>query len=168
MTRVAALVLLMHAAACAPRQTAATSQESSPAQDPASGPAITLERTACFGRCPVYRLAVSPTGALSYEGTANVRHIGPATGRVPADRVAALVGELERAGYFSFANRYTSAEPTCGRYATDLPSVITSVTLRGRTKRVEHDHGCGAAPGALVVLERRIDEVLGSSQFIGR
>jgi len=33
---------------------------------------------------------------------------------------------------------------------------------------VEHDYGCGAAPGALVVLERRIDEVLGSAQWTGR
>lgn len=168
MTRAAALVLLMHAAACAPRQTAATSQESSPAQGPISAPAITLERTACFGRCPVYRVAVSPTGAVSYEGIANVRRIGAATGQIPADRVTALVSELERAGYFSFADQYTSTELTCGRYATDLPTVITSVTLGGRTKRIEHDHGCGGVPGALVVLERRIDEVLDSSQFTGR
>jgi Domain of unknown function (DUF6438) len=167
MMRAAALVLLMHAAACAPRQTAAPSQESSPAQDATSTPAITLERTACFGRCPVYRLAVTPTGALTYEGTANVRRIGAATGQVPADSVTALLSELEEADYFSFADSYTSADPTCGRYATDLPTVMTSVTMQGRTKRVVHDHGC-AAPGALDVLERRIDEVLGSSQFTGR
>ena len=168
MTRAAAVVLLMYAAACASRQTAATSQESSPVSDRASASAITLERTACFGRCPVYRLAVSATGAVTYEGTANVRRIGAATGQIPADRVTALVSELERAGYFSFADRYAPAELACGRYATDLPTVITSVTLRGRTKRIEHDHGCGGAPGALVVLERRIDEVLGSAQFTGR
>ncbi|HEX5575557.1 MAG TPA: DUF6438 domain-containing protein [Gemmatimonadales bacterium] len=168
MTRAAALVLLMHAAACAPRQTAATSQETSPAQDPTSAPAITLERTACFGRCPVYRIAVSPTGSVSYEGTANVRRIGAATSQIPADQVTALTRELEQAGYFSFADLYTSTELSCGRYATDLPTVITSVTLRGRTKRIEHDYGCGGVPGALAVLERRIDEVLRSSQFTGR
>jgi hypothetical protein len=166
MTRAAALVLLILAAACAPRQTGSTSQESSPAH-PTSAPAITLERTACFGRCPVYRLAVSPAGAVSYEGTANVRRIGAATGQVPADSVTALLSELEEADYFSFADSYTSNDPTCGRYATDLPTVMTSVTMQGRTKRIVHDHGC-AAPGALDVLERRIDEVLGSSQFTGR
>jgi hypothetical protein len=116
----------------------------------------------------VYRLAVSSTGAVTYEGIANVRRIGAATGQVPADRVAALVSEIDRAGYFVFADRYTSTELTCGRYATDLPSAIISVTLEGRTKRIVHDHGCGAAPGALLVLERRIDEVLGSAQFTGR
>jgi hypothetical protein len=79
-----------------------------------------------------------------------------------------LLTELDKAGYFSFASRYTSTEPACGRYATDSPSVISSVTLGGRTKRIEHDYGCGAAPGALVVLERRIDEVVGSGQWTGR
>jgi Domain of unknown function (DUF6438) len=129
---------------------------------------ISLERTACFGGCPVYRIAVSPTGNVTYEGRANVRRLGAATGRIPPARVQTLLSELDRAGYFSFANRYTSAEPTCGRYATDSPSAITSVRLRGKTKRIEHDYGCGAAPGALVVLERRIDEVLRSSQWTGR
>ena len=167
MTRGAALVLLVHAAACAPQQTAATSQQSSPAQNPISPPAVTLERTACFGRCPVYRVAVSPTGSLTYEGTANVRRVGAATGQVSAGRVSALLSELEQAGYFAFASSYTSTDLACGRYAADLPTVITSVTVQGRTKRIVHDHGC-AAPGALDVLERRIDEVLGSSQFTGR
>jgi hypothetical protein len=35
-------------------------------------------------------------------------------------------------------------------------------------KRIEHDHGCGAAPMALRVLESRIDEVLGSERWTGR
>jgi hypothetical protein len=35
-------------------------------------------------------------------------------------------------------------------------------------KTIEHDHGCGAAPMALRVLESRIDEVLGSERWTGR
>jgi hypothetical protein len=96
-----------------------------------------------------------------------VRKLGPATGKVPPERVAALLSELERAGYFNYADRYTSSAPACGRYVTDSPSVITSMTLDGRTKQVTHDYGCGGAPRALAVLERRIDEVLNSSQWTG-
>ena len=129
---------------------------------------ITLERTACFGGCPVYRIWASADGKVGYEGRAHVRQVGMATGEVPARRVESLLSELERAGYFSFANRYTSVEPACGRYATDSPSAITLVRMGGKTKRIEHDYGCGAAPGALVVLERRIDEVLNSARWTGR
>jgi Domain of unknown function (DUF6438) len=162
--RYAGALLVM---ACAPRKAASPPPDSSQTSIQQEM-AVTLERTACFGGCPVYRISVSPSGAISYEGKAHVRQLGGATGQIPVERVNALLSELDRAGYFSFASRYTSAEPTCGRYATDSPTAITSVRWQGRTRRIEHDYGCGAAPGALVVLERRIDEVLGSARWTGR
>jgi hypothetical protein len=152
---------------CAPKQAPA------PAQRPdrssvATGEAISLERTACFGRCPEYRITVTPAGAVTYEGRANVRRTGSATAEIPPDSVAGLLREMEEAGYFTFSDRYTASEPTCRRYTTDSPSVISSATFRGRTKRIEHDYGCGGVPGALTVLEQRIDQVLGSNQLTGR
>jgi Domain of unknown function (DUF6438) len=162
MRQCSAVSLILIVSACAPRNTIPPQENSS------SAPVITLERTACFGSCPVYRLAVDEEGKVSYQGTAHVRAIGQAEGRVAPERVQALLSELERAGYLSFAPRYALGEPACGRYATDLPSAISSITTRGQTKRIEHDHGCGAAPGALTVLEQRIDEVLGSARWTGR
>jgi hypothetical protein len=166
-TRVTILIVGLLLTSCTTRKTI------SPAAEDATTvadtvPVITLERTPCFGGCPVYRVSVTQAGTVQYEGKAHVRRLGSAGGQIPAERVDQLLSELERAGYFSFAGRYTSAEPTCGRYATDSPSVITTVRFRGLTKRIEHDYGCGAAPGALVVLERRIDEVLNTSQWTGR
>lgn len=153
--------------ACAPRKTVTPPAEG-PAQTGLDGATITLERTACFGSCPVYRVSVLPSGEVTYEGKAHVRQMGSASGQIPQRQLDALQEEIDRSGYFSFAPRYTSGEPACGRYATDAPSVITSVTLGGRTHRVEHDYGCGSAPGALVVLEQRIDEVLGSARWTGK
>jgi hypothetical protein len=167
-TRTAALVVLLVVAACAPRKSGVPSSDAPSEATSGTGAAVTLERTPCFGGCPVYRIAVSPDGLVSYEGRAGVRQLGAASKRIKPERVSALVSELERAGYFSFAPRYTPAEPACGRYATDSPAAITSVQLGGRTHRIEHDYGCGSAPGALVVLERRIDEALGSSEWTGR
>jgi hypothetical protein len=158
--------LLLGVIACAPRKAGSPSSENQ--SEVSAGSAISLERTPCFGKCPVYRIAVSPTGTVTYEGKAHVRHLGVATAQIPAEQVDALLSDLDKAGYFSFASRYTSGEPSCGRYATDSPSAITSVQLRGRTKRIEHDYGCGAAPSPLVVLEHQIDEVLGSGRWTGR
>jgi len=165
--RVAALALVLWSSACASRNSRSASPEGITV-DSVPAPVITLERTPCFGGCPVYRLAVTSDGVVRYEGKAQVQKLGQASSRISPDTVQALLSELERAGYFSFASRYAAAEPVCGRYAADSPSVITSISSEGRTKRVEHDYGCGAAPGALVVLERRIDEVLGSAQWTGR
>lgn len=168
MTDLRVTALLFCALACAPRKDASRPSDSSAAASATAAPAISLERTPCFGGCPVYSVAVSPSGDVTYEGKANVRQLGKASGKVPQKQVEALLVELEKAGYFSMANRYAASEPTCGRYSTDSPSVITSVTVRGRSKRIEHDYGCGAAPGSLVVLERRIDDVLGSGRWTGR
>ncbi|HZB27348.1 MAG TPA: DUF6438 domain-containing protein [Gemmatimonadales bacterium] len=161
------LLVLAGLTSCAPRNAVPPSGDEPAEVSTAATPVVTLERTACFGRCPVYRISVSPSGEVFYEGRAHVRHLGEARGQVPAERVHALLSELERAGYFSFATRYAAAEPACGRYATDLPTAITTVRLNDRSKRIVHDYGCGDAPGALRVLERRIDEVLNSGQWTG-
>jgi hypothetical protein len=158
-----ALLLLL--AGCAPRKSVSPHAENAAVSSGDTASVITLERTACLGGCPVYRVAVSRSGAISYEGKAHVRRMGAATGQIQADQVGALLSELDDAGYFSFADRYTPTEPACGRYSTDSPTAITTVRLSGRTKRIEHDYGCDAAPEALVVLERRIDEVLNSAQW---
>ncbi len=163
--KVWAVLLLV---ACAPRRDVPPTTDTAIPPTTASQPVISLERTACFGGCPVYRIWVSAAGEVGYEGRSHVRRVGTATGQVPVQRLQGLLYELERGGYFSFADRYTSAAPACGRYITDSPSAITSVRLDGRTKRIAHDYGCGAAPGALTVLERRIDEVLNSAQWTGR
>jgi Domain of unknown function (DUF6438) len=159
--------LLICVLACAPRKDASRPSDTSAMASATAAPAITLERTPCFGGCPVYTVAVTPSGEVTYEGKAHVRQLGKASSKIPQPQVEALLVELEKAGYFSLANRYAASEPTCGRYSTDSPSAITSVTIRGRTKRIEHDYGCDAAPGVLVVLERRIDEALGSGRWTG-
>ena len=162
------LALALGLAGCAPRTSAAPAVQQPREATGAAQPAISLERTPCFGNCPVYTISVSPWGQVTFEGRAHVRLLGTATGQVPKERVDALLVELERAGYFGFASRYAVSETGCGRYITDLPSAISSATLRGRTQRIAHDHGCGRAPGALAVLEKRIDEVLGSDRWTGR
>ena len=168
MTKLVLLALVGELAACAPRTAAAPRDQAAVQADTAGAAVITLERTPCFGSCPVYTVGVSASGEVTYQGRAHVRRLGTATARISEARVDSLLYELDRAGYFTFANRYRPSEPVCGRYATDSPAAITSVTHRGRSKRIEHDYGCGSAPGALVILERRIDEVLGSSQWTGR
>jgi Domain of unknown function (DUF6438) len=116
----------------------------------------------------VYSIAVSEAGDVTYDGRAHVRQLGTASVKIPRERVDSLLSELERGGYFEFASRYVASEPACGRYVTDSPTVLSSVTLNGKAKTIEHDYGCGAVPGSLIVLERRVDEVLGSGRWTGR
>ena len=131
-------------------------------------PAVTLERTPCFGTCPVYQVTISRSGTVRFVGKYHVARQGEASVEIPAARVDSLLLELEAGGYFEFADAYVMDSPACGQYATDSPMVITSASTGGRTKTIRHDYGCNAAPQELGRLERRIDEVAGTSRWIGR
>lgn len=121
---------------------------------------ITMERNACFGRCPVYRLDLDGSGKVVYEGRGFVKEHGRREATVPVEDVQALVKEIESAGYFTLRDNYPPD-------ATDHAIVVTSVSINGTTKRVEHDLGSRSAPAALEELYRRIDEVAGSKQWVG-
>ena len=147
---------------------ACSRRESSPAAAPETGPAVTLERTPCFGTCPVYTVAISRAGEVTFNGKHHVADTGQVTAMIPQERVDSLLAELEAGGYFGFADAYVMDSPACGMYATDSPTIITSATRDGETKTIRHDRGCSATPPELSQLEQRIDEVAGTGRWIGR
>ena len=120
---------------------------------------ITLERTACFGACPVYQLIVYGDGTVVYEGTEFVRVIGIRTTVISQEKVRQLVSEFEGINYFALSDSYEDY------MATDLPFAITSIRIDGSTKTVRHYHGDLSAPEELTTLENRIDEIVDSSQW---
>jgi hypothetical protein len=128
--------------------------------EPARTISITMERTPCFGACPVYRLDLDGTGKVAYEGRGFVKERGHQEAIVPAADVQALAKEIESAGFFSLRDSYPPE-------ATDNASVITSVTIDRKTKRIEHNLSARSAPAALETIYRRIDEVAGSKRWVG-
>jgi len=129
---------------------------------------ISLERRPCFGTCPVYTVTLEGSGVVRFEGVRFVKDTGTSVGTVPPARVDSLLAELEAAGYFTFADRYAMGDPSCPRYVTDLPTIVTQVRIGSRLKRVEHNRGCADAPERLSMLERRIDEVAGTERWVGK
>ena len=169
MSRVAVLLIGV-VAACSPRPPA-TGGTPTPYGEPSAAaepPVVTLERTPCFGTCPVYQVAISRSGTVRFVGQHHVTQQGGATAEIPVARVDSLLRELEAGGYFGFADAYVMNSPACGQYATDSPTVITSASAGGRRKTIRHDYGCNAAPQELGRLERLIDEVAGTSRWTGR
>ena len=163
----AAGVAVVAACARAPKPAAEAATPPAP-QVPPDTDTVSLERGPCFGTCPVYRVSLDRAGNVRFEGHRFVADSGISTAIVPREQAESLFVELETADYFDFADSYRSGDPVCTRYATDLPTVITEVHLRGRTKRVEHDRGCADAPAALSALETRIDEVTGVGRWTGK
>jgi hypothetical protein len=76
---------------------------------------IKLERTSCFGECPVYSVSIDARGNVAYEGTKFVRVEGRERDRIPTSRVAALLATAERIGFFDLRDPARYATPTAQR-----------------------------------------------------
>jgi hypothetical protein len=137
-----------------------------PASTPAStiddGTRVTLERTVCFGNCPVYSLSISGDGTVAYVGKQFVNVEGAASRQVPISEVQALVDEMLQADYFNL-----SVPDTCdeGVYS-DAPSVKTSLTFGGRSHSLEDYLGNPCAPDGLRALYDAIDALADSAAWV--
>ena len=110
---------------------------------------VTLERTACFGTCPVYKVTLRSDGTILYEGREFVEMKGTYKGQVYGfDRLARLIISQ---GYFNLKDKYSIN-------ATDLPSAVTSVVRDGKRKTIV-DYG-GTGPIELWGIEMAIDGML--------
>jgi len=129
---------------------------------------ITLERTACFGTCPMYKVTVTSDGAVTFNGERFTKTTGIAKGKISREDFRQLVSEFEKINYFSLPDSYTPGTPVCPQRVTDMPSANTSIRLKGKTKSVAHYYGCGNSGTLekLAALEKKIDEVTGTQKWI--
>jgi hypothetical protein len=121
---------------------------------------ITLERTACYGTCPVYKLTITGNGTVVYEGRDFVEVKGEQTSSISPAQVQDLVAAFEQADFLTLTD-YMEQK------VTDLPYAITSITIGGQTKTVNHYYGDDSAPQELIDLESKIDEIVNSKQWTG-
>lgn len=127
---------------------------------------ITMERTPCFGTCPAYRLTLHGDGSVVYTGLQFVAVEGVQIGRISEDQFRQLVERFYDIDYFSLRDQYQCP-------VSDLPSAMTSITIGDRSKAID-DYGSGvgvegqdcAAPASLVELERFIDDITNSKQWV--
>src|SRR5690606_33258468 len=119
---------------------------------------VTLERGACFGTCPIYKVTIYTDGTVVYEGERFVETEGTHTTTIEPEVVQQLIEGFEAAGYFDWEDEYTEMN------VTDLPTIITSVTRDGETKRITRYTGDSNAPIELPYLESWIDMAAYTSQ----
>jgi hypothetical protein len=78
---------------------------------------LSLYREGCWGTCPVYTLAVTSHGAVSFDGKQFTAVKGHAEWQVSVDTAEALIKEFERlrAGFLA---SHPAAPSACAGYAT--------------------------------------------------
>jgi hypothetical protein len=121
-------------------------------------PLVSLERTACFGQCPIYVVSVATDGAVTFVGERFVRVTGTAKGQLSREVLAKLTARLEGSAFLSWKAAYTN------QLVTDQPSA--NLTYKGRT--IRHYQGDETAPKELTQLEDDVDALIGTSQWVAQ
>jgi uncharacterized protein DUF6438 len=123
---------------------------------------ITLSRSGCYGRCPVYKIEIHGDGTVLYDGTINVAHKGRHTAKLSHESLVELVDFFRKANYFSLNDRYASG-------ITDNPTYETSLSFDGASKSVVDYVGQKVGmPSTVSDVEAAIDRISGASSWVGR
>lgn len=112
---------------------------------------ISLERTSCFGPCPVYKVVIHADGSVIYNGEVSVPRIGTYKGYIGKTDFQRLLDLADAIKFNAFKTRYD-------RPATDQPTTITSITRAGKRKFVQNYGEAG--PVTLWAFERVIDSIV--------
>lgn len=76
---------------------------------------ISLERTPCFGACPVYKVTIRRDGTLLYHGRRFVDRLGDFRARVRPSEMRRLERALNDLGYWSMKPKYDAQALTFHR-----------------------------------------------------
>jgi Domain of unknown function (DUF6438)/Ankyrin repeats (3 copies)/Ankyrin repeats (many copies) len=90
---------------------------------------VEIERTACYGPCPVYVVRMQADGAVHWHGKDNVFAKGDRTASISPSDATAIVEEFRTASFWALRDSYS-------RDVTDSATLITIVHIADREKRV--------------------------------
>ncbi len=111
---------------------------------------ISIERTACLGSCPTYKLQVNSSGEAYFNGMNFVDRIGEYRAMVSPDELQAIFKRCDELEYFKLDNVYWAP-------MTDVPSTYTSIVKGGKRKSVTHQSD---GPQNLQDFEKELEEIL--------
>ena len=122
---------------------------------------IRLERTMCYGTCPVYSVQVDKYGNINYFGEAFVYKNGEHQWKISKKKVEQLNDLIENFGFKSFI--YGPGK----EFITDQPSCITTVKYPdGEIKEIDNYLGHILLDEDLILFEKRIERIRGTKKYV--
>ena len=121
---------------------------------------IKLERTACFGFCPIYSVEVDQDGYVTYTGEKFVNFQGKKQYKIDKYMAEKLFQDAIDADFFNLNDRYVDQR------VTDLPSTVITITADGRTKSITMYGMEDFVPKRLRDLADKIDTVCETYQYV--
>jgi hypothetical protein len=124
---------------------------------------IKLERTMCYGTCPVYLVSIHYSGRVTYTGKDWVEKSGRHIWKLDNKSIDKLSKALLKSDYFNIQKNDSSF------MCTDMPYCITNIEMMDGTKRkIEHYlQEPDEWPVALLKFEKQIDKIIGVKEYVG-
>ena len=112
---------------------------------------ISLQRTACFGQCPVYKVEIFKDGTVKYKGTAYIKKRGQHEAVVSLAFIKNIQQKATVINYLSLSDKY----PKGDNMITDIPSTISYVRIENEGKMITNNFD---APKELIEFERWLEK----------
>lgn len=119
---------------------------------------IAIERTACFGRCPVYVASITKDGSLSYRGESDTPRVGQHSGTIYGSGFNYLAGLADELGIYGLEDSYSVP-------VTDNPTVYVALTRNGKKKIIHHYAPRLSGPLRLNLFEQEIDRAIEAAEW---
>ena len=107
---------------------------------------ISLEKTACFGRCPVFKVIIYDNGEALYNGQKFVKKVGEHDLKVSKREIDKILSKAKKIGFNNLKNEYSER-------ITDLPTTYIMIN----NKKIKDYYG---APSKLKDLEKMIENIV--------
>lgn len=121
---------------------------------------ITLERTTCFGSCPSYKVTVSGSGEVTWEGGRGVAVPGKHHSTISREAVQELVDQVRASRMLDALDKYEAGW-------TDNPTYTLTLDVNGIHKQVVDYIGLIVGmPTSIRDLEEAIDRTAGTEKWI--
>lgn len=110
---------------------------------------ISLYRSSCYGKCPVYTVEVSQNGNVKYISRMFTKYEGTFEKNVGADKVAGLFKKFEEYRVDTCQNNYKVM-------IADVPGVHYKMTINGKQMEIKNAH---FGPQFLTALADEVDKL---------
>lgn len=111
---------------------------------------VKMEKTSCYGQCPVYTVRIDRNGNGIFTGEENTEPLGTYKFRLSEEEMEELKSFFDKAGFRDMKDRYYEN-------LTDLPTTWLTYREGGSEKKVMDYYG---APEELKILEKQVEAMV--------
>ena len=121
---------------------------------------VSLQRTACFGKCPVFTINILKDGKATYSGVAHVKKRGQYVAVADSDFIKKIQKRAKEINFLKMSDKYPKGDIEI----TDIPTTVTYIRQGERGKLISDNYD---APKELIEFEKWLENELDTSVWKG-